>query len=159
MLAAFCALTAACLPVCAESQPPARVDRLAFMAGCWHRTTASTVVEEQWMSPRGGIMMGLGRTTAGGSVREYEFLRVFAAGDTLVYGSIPSRQSYAEFREKTLTDREVVFENLAHDFPQRIGYRSSGSDSLIAFIEGPRNGTVRRIEYPYSRTTCPAAIR
>lgn len=111
------------------------------------------------MSPRGGMMLGVGRTMAGGSVREYEFLRVFAAGDTLVYGSIPSRQSYAEFREKTITDREVIFENLAHDFPQRIGYRSSGSDSLIAFIEGPRAGTVRRIEYPYARTPCPAAIR
>ncbi len=136
----------------ARSSP---VDQLAWLAGCWERVSGATVVEEQWMAPRGGMMLGMGRTVVGGRVREYEMLRVFEAGDTLVYGSTPSGQAYAEFRAPTIGDRSVVFENRSHDFPQRIGYRAIRSDSLIAFIEGPRGGTVRRIEFPYARVACP----
>lgn len=134
----------------------APADRLAWMSGCWSRTNGATVVEEQWMAPRGGVLLGMGRTTVNGRVLEYEFLRVFTAGDTLVYGSIPSGQTYAAFRAKTIGARDIVFENLQHDFPQRIGYRAVNADSLIAFIEGPRGGTVRRTEFPYRRVSCPA---
>ncbi len=132
-------------------------DRLSWMSGCWSRTNGATIVEEQWMSPRGGTLLGTGRTTVNGRTREYEFLRVFTAGDTLVYGSIPSGQTYAEFSAKSVGERDIVFENLQHDFPQRIGYRAVGTDSLVAFIEGPRGGSIRRIEFPYRRATCPTS--
>jgi len=47
----------------------------------------------------------------------------------------------------------VVFENLQHDFPQRVGYKRDG-DALLAWIEGPRNGQTRRIEFPYRKVGC-----
>ena len=52
------------------------------------------------------------------------------------------------------TDSTVVFENRTHDFPQRVGYRKVGADSLLAWIEGERNGRTRRIEFPYRRVRC-----
>ena len=52
-----------------------------------------------------------------------------------------------------------MFENAAHDFPQRVGYRVAGGDSLLAWIEGTRDGQVRRIEFPYRRVACPGAAR
>jgi hypothetical protein len=48
---------------------------------------------------------------------------------------------------------EVVFENGAHDFPQRIRYRRGG-DMLFARIEGTRDGKVRGVDYPYARVAC-----
>lgn len=30
----------------------------------------------------------------------------------------------------------------------------TGADSLLAWVEGTRNGTLRRIEFPYRRTPC-----
>jgi hypothetical protein len=48
---------------------------------------------------------------------------------------------------------EVVFENPAHDFPQRIRYRASGA-ALQARIEGTMNGKTRGIDFPYTRTNC-----
>lgn len=99
-------------------------------------------------------MLGVSRTVNAGKVREFEQLKIFAAGDTVVYGALPSRQSYSEFRAITVQEREVVFENLKHDFPQRIGYRAAG-DSLLAYIEGPQGASTRRIPFAYVRTTCP----
>jgi hypothetical protein len=51
-------------------------------------------------------------------------------------------------------DTLVLFENAAHDFPQRIGYRRLGNDSLVAWIEGTRQGRTRRVEFPYGRVAC-----
>jgi len=45
----------------------------------------------------------------------------------------------------------VVFENLRHDFPQRIIYRRVSEDSLIARIEGMINGAKRSIDFPYRK--------
>jgi hypothetical protein len=56
---------------------------------------------------------------------------------------------------RTVTDSTVVFENLQHDFPQRIGYEMNGPDSLTAWIEGPHQGRQRRIGYMFRRATCP----
>lgn len=141
----------------ANAQTTSATTRVGWIAGCWTRTTATSTIEEQWMVPRGGALIGMSRTTVNGAVREYEFLRIFAAGDTLVYAATPSGQTYTEFRSINIGAREVTFENLKHDFPQRIGYKAVGRDSLIAFIEGPSGGKVRHIDYPYARAACPSA--
>jgi hypothetical protein len=49
---------------------------------------------------------------------------------------------------------EVVFENLQHDFPQRIIYRSLSGDRLAARIEGVRGGLLKGIDYPMKRVNC-----
>ena len=52
---------------------------------------------------------------------------------------------------------EAVFENPEHDYPQRVGYRRIGTDSVLAWIDGTNNGTQQRVEFPYRRVPCPAA--
>ena len=51
----------------------------------------------------------------------------------------------------------VVFENKEHDFPQRVGYRRLGADSVLAWIDGTSNGKAQRFEFPYRRVPCPSA--
>jgi hypothetical protein len=38
----------------------ASIDRVAWLQGCWALTDGQRVVEEQWMAPGGGIMIGMG---------------------------------------------------------------------------------------------------
>jgi hypothetical protein len=45
---------------------------------------------------------------------------------------------------------EATFENLAHDFPQRIIYRKCGDD-LCARIEGMMDGRLEAMAWRYSR--------
>ena len=61
----------------------------------------------------------------------------------------------AEFASTAVSDTAVVFENLAHDFPQRIIYRRRGADSLVARIEGTRGGQMRGRDFPYRKAACP----
>ena len=131
------------------------VARLGWIAGCWERTNGPTIVEEQWMRPRGGTMLGMGRTTRRDTMVEFEQLRIFERAGKLVYAATPSGQVPAEFEAATSSDTLVTFENPAHDFPQRIIYRRRGADSLMARVEGTRNGQPRGIDFPYRRRTCP----
>jgi hypothetical protein len=131
------------------------VARLGWLAGCWQRDTPTSTVEEQWMSPRGGTMLGMGRTVRRDTTIAWELLRIDARGDTLVYHALPSGQAPAQFAQAGLTDSSVVFENVAHDFPQRIRYVRRGADSLLARIEGVQDGVTRGVDFRFRRVACP----
>lgn len=132
------------------------VQRLNWIGGCWRRQTASSIVEEQWMAPRVGMALGVGRTVRGDSmIVEFEQLRIFQRAGHAVYHAEPSGQTPTDFEAQSTSDTLVVFENAAHDFPQRVIYRKRGADSLLARIEGTMGGQARGVDFPYVRVSCP----
>ena len=146
------------LSAAAQAQAPTAkptLQDLAWLAGHWRIEQGDRLVDEQWMAPAGGLMMGMARNVQGGKVREYEFtlLRQEPNGDILYIAS-PSKQSETAFRLTSLRNGEAVFENPEHDFPKKIVYARQPDGSLLAAIEGPgRDGKPRRVEYPYKRVT------
>ena len=101
------------------------------------------------MAPRGGVMIGMGRTVRGGALVEYESVVIRQQGDRLAYEAHPSGQPSAVFLSSTLNESTVVFENPQHDFPKRIIYRKGADDSLTASIDGGE-GT-KAMTYAYRR--------
>lgn len=135
-------------------EPPApMIEKLAWLAGHWRMEQAGRVVEEQWMAPAAGVMLGMSRTVAKGRVVGHEFIQIrVGPGGDLFYIAQPSGQKEAAFQHTALADREVVFENPNHDFPRKITYTLKADGSLLAVIEGPRDdGTTRRVEFAYRR--------
>ena len=103
----------------------------------------------------GGTMLGVSRTVRNGRTVEFEFVVIRTADDgTVVYHAHPSGQLPTEFRLLHQADGEVVFENAAHDFPQRVGYRLENDGALTAWIEGSRAGALNRIPFPMRRVSC-----
>jgi hypothetical protein len=133
---------------------PADPSALAWMAGCWRQESAGRTVEEVWMAPRGDGMLGMSRTVAKGRIVDHEFLQIRVQEGRLVYIARPSRQPEATFTAKSLGPREVVFENLAHDFPHRVIYRLQPDGNLAARIEGTENGQARGVDFPMMRVAC-----
>ena len=128
-----------------------QVTDLAWLAGCWARQDAEPGSVEVWLEPAGGVMLGMSRTVRGGRTVEHEFLEIREVEPgALGYVAHPSGQAGATFKLLRTGDREVVFENLAHDFPQRILYRRTG-DELAARVEGERNGQIRGFDFPMTR--------
>lgn len=140
------------------AKPPARVDSLRWMTGCWEQRGARRTIEEHWTRPAGGTMMGLGRTIrhgpGGDSIANYEFTRIVERSGKLVFVAQPSGQKLAEFAEESLTDSSVTFSNPAHDYPQSVSYARRGKDSLYARTDGVVGGKSRRIEFVYARRSC-----
>jgi len=106
------------------------------MTGHWRTTMPNgTVVEEHWTSPDGGLMLGMGRTVPMNGKTEFEFLRIAVRDGKLAYLAMPFARAETPFPMTSLTANKVVFENPAHDYPQRISYWRDG-EKLCARVEG-----------------------
>jgi hypothetical protein len=134
-----------------QAAPAPAIDQAAFLAGCWRQDRPNGVVEEQWLAPGGGMMLGMSRTVHDGRVRTFEFTRIQEIDGRLTFFATPSNQAPAAFPLKSAAPGELVFENPAHDFPQRVIYRSQGENGLLGRIEGEIGGKARSVDFPYKR--------
>ena len=116
---------------------------LTWLAGYWLSCERGREVSETWSGPRDGLM--LGASFAGD---EWEQLRIGPSKDGYSYFAQPSGQAPAEFPLASSTPGRAVFENPAHDFPQRITYARDGA-GLTARIEGTMNGQTRAMQWRY----------
>jgi hypothetical protein len=129
---------------------------VSWISGCWETKVAGKDLEisEQWMKPGGGMMIGAGRTIKAGKTVDYEFIRIVEEADGIFYVAKPTaNKDETRFKLVKASASEVVFENLTHNFPQRIMYRRDG-EKLHARIEGTREGKIRGIDFPYTRARC-----
>lgn len=132
----------ACAAPAARAGP---LDSLAFMAGSWVGGDSLDREEEHWTAPRGGLMVGMHRDLRGGRARNFEFFRIEERNGALWYLTQPGGRPAVAFRASEVSANRVMFENLAHDFPQRILYWRERPGELRARIEGPgKDGTRSR---------------
>jgi Domain of unknown function (DUF6265) len=141
----------------AESQAAQRIATIGWLTGCLEMRSGTRVVEEQRMAERAGTMLGMGRTVNARGLGDYELTLIKEDGGRLLFEAHPKGQPPATFAARVATADSVLFEAPEHDFPQRVGYRRVGSDSVLAWVEGTMNGKARRIEFPYARVTCPTS--
>ncbi len=120
--------------VYAQAARPA-LDDLAFLAGCWEGELADgSTIRETYTAPRGGAMLGNSQVSAAGKTLFFEFIQVAQTETGVAYKPSPNAKDSVAFPVAKLTGTAVVFENAAHDFPQRIAYTLEG-DKLTARIE------------------------
>jgi hypothetical protein len=140
----------------ASSERSVRAEDLGWLAGCWTHSGGGTKSEEHWMSPAGGMLLGMSRTMTAGKVSTHEFIRIAEdAQGQLVFVARPSDQPEASFRLMSQDAHRLVFENPQHDFPQRIIYALAEDGHLAARIEGKSGGQDRGMDFPFKRIACP----
>ncbi len=138
----------------ADSATPS-VQALYWLSGCWSSANAESGSGEQWMPPAGGTMLGTSRVVRSGKTVAYEFIQIRETGDEgLEFIAKPSGQAEAAFQLLTLSEREVIFENPQHDFPQRIIYRLAADGVLKARIEGTIDGEPKAVDFPMRKIDC-----
>jgi hypothetical protein len=157
LYAAVPALLAFGVSSSALAQGAQRIASVGWLAGCLEMRGDNRIVEEQRMVERAGTMLGIGRTVGTRGLGDYELTLIKEEGGRLLYEAHPRAQPVATFTARVATMDSVVFEAPEHDFPQRVGYRRIGADSVLAWVEGTMNGKSRRIEFPYARVPCPTS--
>jgi hypothetical protein len=121
-----------------------------WIAGHWCADLGDETVEELWLPPHGGVMVGLGRTRNPERTTGFEYFRIADTGGVQMYIAQPGGRPPTSFKRTAGGERWVRFENPDHDFPQRIEYRRQG-DVLHAEVAGPGdNGEEAVIGFDYS---------
>ena len=153
-VATLCGVIGVCAPVAAQP-----LDQLSWLAGCWAAEGGEPGSLEHWMPLAGGTMLGVARTVKNGKTVAHEFMQIReVAPGQIVYLAMPSGRTATPFALKRQAAGEVVFENLEHDFPQRVMYRQQANGGLLARIEGTRDGALRGIDFPLRRVSCDSAL-
>ena len=134
-----------------EAQPPAGVERLAWLEGRWEGESDGMSMEEQWTSLRGGALLGLHRDVKAGRMVSFEFLRIEATAEGTIYFASPRSKPPVPFKLVETGERRAVFENRQHDFPQRILYWLDASGAMHARIEGPQGGKTVSEEWAWRK--------
>jgi len=126
-------LLAAAVALPARASPA--IDELDWLAGHWCGENRGTFNEEVWLAPRAGSLVGMHRDSRDGALKGFEFFRIVADGDRLVYWTQPGGRAAIAFHARSAADGRVDFINPDHDFPKRIRYRRVDSTTLHARID------------------------
>lgn len=114
--------------------PDPTLPELSWLAGYWTSSEDGTTIEELWTNGSGYMMLGVHRDVYANGRSSFEYLRIMRTREGIVYVASPGGKPGTAFNMTENKDQKVVFENLEHDFPQRIIYSRSG-DTLTARIE------------------------
>lgn len=136
-----------------HAQTKPSVADLFWLSGCWQGHQGSAVIEEMWSKPAGTTMLGLGRTVKNNRTVSFEFMQFREQNGTLAFLPQPQGGAQVTFPLKEFTRRKFVFENLTHDYPQRVSYQRKNS-LLVASIEGTQNGKFSRQEFVMRKVRC-----
>lgn len=139
-------------PLAAPAAHAGAIDSLAFLAGSWSSGDAANRVEEHWTAAGGGLMLGVNRELRAGKLASFEYFRVVEKDGALTFWAQPGGREATPFPATEVSARRVVFENAAHDFPQRIAYWVEKPGELHARVEGTYQGKHESLEWTWTRS-------
>ena len=134
-------------------QTTATLNDLSWLSGCWQGRQGTAVIEEIWTKPGGKSMIGLGRTVKDDRTVSFEFMQFREENGTLLFLPQPQGGPQVRFPLKESTPARLTFENLTHDFPQRVTYERK-NNLLLASIEGSEKGKFSRHEFQMKKVPC-----
>jgi len=131
---------------------------LAWLAGCWQGNVNEREFRETWLPLRGGMLIGAGQQVLRGVMQDYEFLRIDARPDGIHFTQFSGDRKESSFKLSATTadgnDTIFTFANTIAAFPARLVYRHGAEGWLYETIEGPLNGSDKKVIYPLRRVDC-----
>jgi Domain of unknown function (DUF6265) len=138
-LSKLAALLLALAPVALVADGPMPMP--GWMTGAWAGGEGQAWVDEFWTPPRGDLMIGAGRAGSGGKLASFEHMRIEREADgTLVFWALPGGKNPTRFAAVHADGDDVIFENAANDYPQRVRYWRDGDGlkAQIAMLDGSK---------------------
>ena len=154
----FVAVCALMLNQAAQAQDKKlKLEDLKWLSGCWKNgKEARKESFEQWTKPVGNAMLGIGATLSrDNQISSYEYMRIEAKdnGD-LVFTAKPSDKNETSFTLTSSDEKNLIFENPQHDFPQRVIYQRQKDGSLEARVDGMVGEQKRAALFDMVKTAC-----
>ena len=118
-----------------------------WMTGAWIETNGESWAEEYWTPPKGGLMIGAGRTGKGKDLLHWEATRIEIAKDgTIAFVAMPEGGAPVRFIMERSDASSISFVSPGHDYPQRIRYWREGA-ALLAETSRTDGGNAQRWRY------------
>jgi hypothetical protein len=128
-----------------ETRGTGGVEDLAWMAGHWGATIDGVEMEEVWLAPNGGVMLGMHRDVKK-TKTFFEFLRIAATAEGIAYLAQPGGRPATPFLLTTVSPTRAVFANptrlspadhlhAGRRAPLRAGGRGGPAARVVVLVE------------------------
>lgn len=148
-------LTGTVLSTTTSGQQRQAIQQLSWLCGTWENKTAKGILYETWVPVSNTFYQGKSYMLHQKDTVVLETIQLTVRKGVLCYIPAVTRQNKGQavvFTLSSIDDSNVVFENPAHDFPQRISYTRITADSLIAEISGSRGGQKQTRQFMMRRS-------
>ncbi len=134
------------------SEKKIAISDLAWLQGKWIGSSDGLNFFEEWQPLQGNVLEGRGGGVSGLDTVFSEKIKIEQRGADLFYvPSVTENGGPVDFKFVENKADSLVFENLKHDFPQRVVYFRLPGDKLYACIDGLEAGKYKRIEFSYQK--------
>lgn len=131
-----------------------QLEKSHWLIGKWENKTIEGESAEIWRKENDSTYTAISYFVAENDTISNEKIRLEQRAGQLYYIPLVSGQNKNQpvrFTLTTLSDKQMIFENPEHDFPQKITYTLVTPDSLYAEISGQKKGRVSKIPFPMVR--------
>ncbi len=137
-----------------NTQQKNEIKKAEWLIGTWENKTQRGSTYETWAKLSEFELSGKSFMLKEKDTIVFETIRLLQEQNNFYY--IPKVKNQNDdlpvrFAAKIVSDKELVFENPNHDFPQIISYTKINADSLVAEISGSKNGKERKQTFPMKR--------
>ncbi|KOS05901.1 hypothetical protein AM493_07530 [Flavobacterium akiainvivens] len=124
-------------------KPELKIKNAEWLIGSWGNTTAEGVLTENWKKVNDSVYHGESYFAVGKDTVFAESMVLDEIdGKMACTVTVPNQndEKPVRFDLTSITDKEMIFENPKHDFPNKIVYTQVRPDSLVAVIYGVKKG-------------------
>ncbi|MES2379414.1 MAG: DUF6265 family protein [Bacteroidota bacterium] len=130
------------------------LEKASWLIGNWENKSSEGNASEVWKKENDSTLLGASYFIMGKDTASTEFISLHQTGKEIFYApTIPGQNGGLpiEFKLTQSDNNSLVFENPAHDFPQKITYTKITNDSLVAEISGKQQGKEKAMQFPMKR--------
>jgi hypothetical protein len=133
-----------------EASEKDKIKAADWLLGKWENVTPQGTLTETWSKVNDSTFQGSSYFIKGKDTIHSETIKLQQKGEVLTYNATVKGQNNDEsvpFELTNSTEKELVFENPKHDYPQKISYTKASNESLVAEISGMQLGKPNSEKY------------
>lgn len=138
-----------------DSNKNEKIKAANWLLGNWENNSADGNLSETWKKINDSTFQAQSYFIKENDTLHFESITLQQKGEELTYTATVQGQNNdkpVSFKLTTSTEKQLVFENPKHDYPQKISYNQITTDSLVAKISGIQQGKPSSEQYSMKKT-------
>ena len=138
-----------------DSNEKDKIKAARWLLGNWENNSADGNLSETWKKINDSTFQAQSYFIKEKDTLHFETITLQQKGEQLTYSAAVKGQNEdkpVSFKLTTGTEKQLVFENPKHDYPQKISYAQITPDSLVAQISGMQQGKPSSEQFSMKKT-------
>ena len=132
------------------------VNAYPWLVGCWQAQSArdGATINESWLAPRGGTVMGIGQTYREGKTVAWEAMRMYNEGDAVKLWLRPGLRNELTLTLEAAGDNFAAFSLKEGDSTTKLRYERKSATEMLATFRLEQGDNRRGADFAFAKVEC-----